>query len=47
MDNPLYFVSSEYSLSSAVDTAQIAGRAHALYLAWETYSRRQPILSSD
>ena len=34
MDNPIYFVSSEYSLSNATDTAQIAGRAHALYLAW-------------
>lgn len=34
MDNPFYFVSSEYSLSTAVDTAQISGRDHALFLAW-------------
>ena len=34
MDNPFYFVSSEYSLSTAVDTAKISGLDHALYLAW-------------
>ena len=34
MDNPLYFVGSEYSLSTAVDTAKISGLDHALFLAW-------------
>ena len=34
MDSPLYFAFSEYSLSTAVDTAKIAGVAHHLYLAW-------------
>lgn len=34
LDNPLYFMIGEYSLSNAQDTAQVSGTAHALFLAW-------------
>lgn len=34
MDDPLYFMLSEYSLSKAEDTAIMAGITHPLYLAW-------------
>jgi hypothetical protein len=34
MDDPFYFLLSEYSLTNAGDTAKMAGNAHPLYLAW-------------